>query len=262
MRPTISADSIEEYQAELAKVGKLAGNDAFVQRMEKNRKGKEKICTDDGCLYFDKAAHTYEDEDGNVFQSGSVWAGQFEKPFDAQAIAPKVAEKRLTTAEQVIAGWDMKGEVSCMYGSAVHKALECGVKYGELPSNPHLATLVQDYLDISHDDTQVSEQFVADFEHKICGGIDVLVVKGDKHVVIRDFKTGDIYKKIMLTPRAKELWPDLPSQLISIYQLQLSFYAFILKNRGYHVESLEIYAESAEAWEVVKLPVLDIKEAL
>lgn len=262
LRPTISADSIEEYRELLAEVGKLAGNDAFVQRMTKNRAGKEKICTDAGCLYFDKDAHTYEDEEGNVFQSGSVWAGQFEKPFDAQAIAPKVAEKRLTTSEQVIAGWDMKSEVSMMYGSAVHKALECGIKYGEVPNNPHLATLVQDYLDMSHDDDQVSEQFVVDFEHKLCGVIDALVNKGDKHVVIRDFKTGDIYKKVTLAPRAKELWPDLPPKLVSIYQLQLSFYAFILANMGYHVDGLEIYAESAEAWQVVKLPILNIKEAL
>lgn len=262
LRPVIEADSIDEYREMLAEVGRLAGNDAFVQRMEKNRKGKEKICTDDGCLYFDKAAHTYEDEDGNIFQSGSVWAGQFEKPFDAQAIAPKVAEKRLTTPEQVVAGWDMKGEVSCDYGTAVHKALECAIKYGEMPNNPHLNALCQDYIDMSHDEDQVSEQFVADFDHKLCGVIDVLVNKGDKHVIIRDFKTSDIYKKITLTPRAKELWPELQSKLISIYQLQLSFYAYILANRGYCVESLEIYAESAEAWQVVKLPVLDIKEAL
>lgn len=262
LRPTISADSIDEYREMLAEVGRLAGNDAFVQRMTKNRSGKEKICTDDGCLYFDKAAHTYEDEDGNIFQSGSVWAGQFEKPFDAQAIAPKVAEKRLTTPEQVIAGWDMKGEVSTMYGSTLHKAIECGIKYGEIPNNPHLAMLVQDYLDMSHEEEQASELFIADFEHHLCGVVDVLVNKGDKRVIVRDIKSGDIYKKITLTPRAKELWPELQSKLISIYQLQLSFYAYILANRGYCVESLEIYAESAEAWQVVKLPVLNIKEAL
>lgn len=262
LRPVIEADSIDEYREMLAEVGRLAGNDAFVQRMTKNRSGKEKICTDTGCLYFDKAAHTYEDEDGNIFQSGSVWAGQFEKPFDVQAIAPKVAEKRLTTPEQVIAGWDMKGEVSTMYGSTLHKAIECGIKYGEIPNNPHLAMLVQDYLDMSHEEEQASELFIADFEHHLCGVVDVLVNKGDRRVIVRDIKSGDIYKKITLTPRAKELWPDLPSKLISIYQLQLSFYAYILANRGYRVESLEIYAESAEAWQVVKLPVLDIREAL
>lgn len=262
LRPTISASSIDEYREELAKVGKLAGNDAFVHRISQNKAGKEKIIVGDDVLYFDHEAHEYEDEQGNKYWTGSTWAHQFEKPFDPQLLAPKVAEKKLCTVEEVIAGWDMKSEVSLSYGTTVHKALECGIKYNELPNNPHLATLVQDYLDMTHDDEQVSEQFVVDSTHKMCGTIDVLVNNGNKHVTIRDFKTGDIYKKTTLTPRAKELWPELENKTISIYQLQLSFYAFILKQQGYTVSGLEIWAESAEAWEVVKLPVLDIRKAL
>lgn len=262
LRPTISADSIEEYRAQLAEVGRLAGNELFVQRMEQNRKGKTKIVTDQGDLYFDPVSHEYEDEDGNKFWTGSTWAHQFEKPFDPQLIAPKVAEKKLTTVDKVIEAWDMKSEVSLSYGTTVHKALECGIKYGELPNNPHLSTLVQDYLDMSHEDEQVSELFVVSMEDRMCGTIDVLVDKGKKHVVIRDFKTGDIYKKVSLTPQAKELWPDLESKMISLYQLQLSFYAHIMSSLGYKVEGLEIYAEANEAWQVVKLPVLDIRKAL
>lgn len=262
LRPTISAESIEEYRAQLAEVGKLAGNDAFVSRMLQNKAGKERIITDQGDLYFDKEEHTYEDKDGNKFWTGSSWAKQFEKPFDPLLIAPKAAEKKLTTTDEVIKGWDLKSEVSLSYGTTVHKALECGIKYGELPNNPHLATLVQDYLDMAHDDDQVSEQFVVSMEDKMCGTIDVLVNKGNKHVVIRDFKTGDIYKKVSLTPQAKELFPDLESKMLSLYQLQLSFYAYIMAKLGYRVDGLEIYAENAEAWEVVKLPVLDISKAL
>lgn len=262
LRPTISADSIEEYRAQLAEVGRLAGNEQFVQRMEQNRKGKTKIITEQGNLYFDPVAHEYEDEDGNKFWTGSSWAHQFEKPFDPQLIAPKVAEKRLTTVDKVIEAWDMKSEVSLSYGTTVHKALECGIKYGELPNNPHLAALVQDYLDMSHEDEQVSELFVVSMEDRMCGTIDVLVDKGKKHVAIRDFKTGDIYKKVSLTPQAKDLWPGLESKMISLYQLQLSFYAHILSSLGYKVEDLEIYAEANEAWQVVKLPVLDIRKAL
>lgn len=261
LRPTISAGSIEEYRQQLAEVGKLAGNDAFVQRMVQNRAGKEKILVDGGVLYFDKEAHVYEGENGETFWTGSTWAKQFEKPFDPQMIAPKVAEKKLCTAEEVIAGWNMKSEVSLSYGTTVHKALECGIKFGELPNNPHLATLVQDYLDMTHEDDQVSELFVADIEKGMCGTIDVLVNKGNKRVVIRDFKTGDIYKKANLTAEAKDRW-GLENKTISIYQLQLSFYAYILARKGYKVEGLEIWAESAEAWEVVKLPVLDIEDAL
>lgn len=262
LRPTISADSIEEYRAQLAEVGRLAGNEQFVQRMEQNRKGKTKIITEQGNLYFDPVAHEYEDEDGNKFWTGSTWAHQFEKPFDPQLIAPKVAEKKLTTVDKVIEAWDMKSEVSLSYGTTVHKALECGIKYGELPNNPHLAALVQDYLDMTHEDEQVSELFVVSMEDRMCGTIDVLVDKGKKHVVIRDFKTGDIYKKTSLTPQAKDLWPSLESKIISLYQLQLSFYAHILSSLGYKVEGLEIYAEADEAWQVVKLPVLDIRKAL
>lgn len=262
LRPTISADNIEEYRAQLAEVGRLAGNELFVQRMEQNRKGKTKIITEQGDLYFDPIAHEYEDENGNKFWTGSSWAHQFEKPFDPQLIAPKVAEKKLTTVDKVIEAWDMKSEVSLSYGTTVHKALECGIKYGELPNNPHLAALVQDYLDMSHEDEQASELFVVSMEDRMCGTIDVLVDKGKKHVVIRDFKTGDIYKKVSLTPQAKDLWPALESKMISLYQLQLSFYAHILSSLGYKVEGLEIYAEANEAWQVVKLPVLDIRKAL
>lgn len=262
LRPTISANNIEEYREQLAEVGRLAGNELFVQRMEQNRKGKTKIVTEQGNLYFDPVSHEYEDEDGNKFWTGSTWAHQFEKPFDPQLIAPKVAEKKLTTVDKVIEAWDMKSEVSLSYGTTVHKALECGIKYGELPNNPHLAALVQDYLDMSHEDEQVSELFVVSMEDRMCGTIDVLVDKGKKHVVIRDFKTGDIYKKVSLTPQAKDLWPGLESKMISLYQLQLSFYAHILSSLGYKVEGLEIYAEADEAWQVVKLPVLDIRKAL
>lgn len=262
LRPVISADSIDEYRAALAEVGRLAGNEQFVNRMEQNKAGKTRIVTDQGSLYFDPVAHEYTDEDGNKFWTGSTWAHQFVKDFDPQLVAKKVADKKLTTTDKVIEGWDMKGEVSLLYGTTVHKALECGIKYGELPNHPHLATLVQDFLDMTHEDDMVSEQFVFSFKDKMCGTIDCLVNKGNKRVIIRDFKTGDIYKKVTLTDRCKELWPNLESKMISTYQLQLSFYAYILSQLGYTVEGTEIWAEGVEAWQVVKLPVLDIRKAL
>lgn len=262
LRPTISATSIEEYREQLAEVGKLAGNDAFVNRMLQNKSGYEKINTDNGILYFNKGSHEYEDEQGNKFLTGSTFAHRFEKEFDAKNIAPKVADKKLTTVEKVLEGWEMKSEVSLMYGSTVHKALECGIKYGEMPNSPHLAALVQDYLDMTVDDDQVSEQFVVDFEHKLCGTIDVLVDRKNKHVVVRDFKSGDVFKRTSITPEGQELWPNLENKMISLYQLQLSFYAYILTQMGYKVDALEIWYIEGEAWKVQKLSVLNIEKGL
>lgn len=188
LRPMVSADSMEDYREALSEVGRLAGNDAFTNRMTNNKTGKEKICTDQGCLYLDRETHEYEDEDGNKFISGSTWAGQFEKPFAKDLVAKQVAETKLTTVEQVLAGWEMKGEVSCDYGSVVHKAVECAIKYNELPNNPHLLALAQDALDLLKDAEVSSEQFICSFEDKACGIVDCLVNLGNKRVKIIDFK--------------------------------------------------------------------------
>lgn len=262
LRPTISASSIDEYREQLAEVGRLAGNDAFVKRMEQNKSGKEKIIAQGATLYFDKEAHIYEDESGVPYLTGSAFAEQFGEPFKRDLIAPKVAEKRLTTVERVLEGWEMKSEASTMFGSALHKALECAIKYDEMPNHPLFAGLAKDFLDINHEYELASEQFIVSPEEHLCGTIDVLVNLGDKRVKIIDFKTGDVTKKVALTARAKELWPDLASTRLGIYRLQLSFYAHILKGMGYKVEGIEVYAETNGEWQVYILETLDIKKAL
>lgn len=261
-RPTIQGEDWADIKGLAAEIAHSIGNDRLATTLSNNKRGKEKICTDQGCLYLDRETHEYEDEDGNKFISGSTWAGQFEKPFNAELIAPKVAEKKLTTVEKVLEGWEMKSEVSLSYGTTLHKAIECAIKYNELPNNPHLAALAQDALDLIKGQEVSSEQFVCSFEDKACGIVDILVNLGDKRVKIVDIKTGDIYKKISLTDQAKELWPELQQKTISIYQLQLSYYAYILTKMGYKVEGLEIWAEAAETLQVVELSVLDIRKAL
>lgn len=261
-RPLIEGESWEDIKEVAANIAHSIGNEKLATTLSNNKAGKEKICTDQGCLYLDRETHEYEDEDGNKFVSGSTWAGQFEKPFAKDIVAKQVAEKKLTTVEQVLAGWEMKGEVSCDYGSVVHKAVECAIKYNELPNNPHLLALAQDALDLLKDAEVSSEQFICSFEDKACGIVDCLVNLGNKRVKIIDFKTSDLDKKIQLTPEAKELWPELTNKLISIYHLQLSYYAYILTKMGYKVDSLEIWAESAEAWAITKLQPLDITKAI
>lgn len=187
-RPTIQGEDWADIKGLAAEIAHSIGNERLATTLGNSKAGKEKICTDQGCLYLDRETHEYEDEDGNKFISGSTWVGQFEKPFDAKLIAPKVAEKKLTTVEKVLEGWDMKSEVSLSYGTTLHKAIECAIKYNELPNNPHLAALAQDALDLIKDQEVSSEQFICSFEDKACGIVDILVNLGDKRVKIVDIK--------------------------------------------------------------------------
>lgn len=188
VRPLIEGESWEDIKEVAANIAHSIGNEKLATTLSNNKRGKEKICTDQGCLYLDRESHEYEDEDGNKFISGSTWAGQFEKPFNAELIAPKVAEKKLTTVEKVLDGWEMKSEVSLSYGTTLHKAIECAIKYNELPNNPHLAALAQDALDLIKDQEVSSEQFICSFEDKACGIVDILVNLGGKRVKIVDIK--------------------------------------------------------------------------
>ena len=261
LRPTISASSIDEYRQLLAEVGRLAGNDAFVQRMENNRKGFEKITTSDGDIFFNKETHEYEDEEHNKFITASTWAHQFEMPFEAEKIATKLAEKGEQTVDEILAMWDAKKETSLAYGTAVHKSIEFKLKYGQDPNNAHLASLAQDAFDLLEGRQSASEVFVCVPELKACGTIDLLIDNGNKHVTIVDFKTGDVYKKASLTKEARDRW-GLKNETLSTYQLQLSFYACLLKEKGYHVDGIEVWAEGVDLWEKIPLQILPVKEYL
>lgn len=187
-RPLIEGESWEDIKEVAMNIAHSIGNEKLATTLGNNKRGKEKICTDQGCLYLDPLTHTYEDEDGNTFLSGSTFAAQFEKDFPKESVAKKVADKKLTTVDKVLEGWEMKGEVSLLYGSTVHKAVECAIKYGEIPNNPHLATLAQEFLDLTHGLEMASEQFICDFNERICGICDVLVNLGDKKVKVIDLK--------------------------------------------------------------------------
>ena len=100
LRPTITANSIEEYREQLIEVGKLAGNEAFVKRMS-TQFGDQNPATGalsasqsilgDGVL-FNKEEHTYS-KNGLPYLSGSTFAHMFEKEFPKETVAAKLAEK-------------------------------------------------------------------------------------------------------------------------------------------------------------------------
>lgn len=259
LRPTVSADSIEEYRELLAAVGELAGNAQFVNRMRGQVDGQKGLTEPlsasqeilgDGVL-FNKEDHTYS-KNGLPYLSGSTFAHMFEKEFPKETIAQKVADRDDKEVEDVLAGWDSKGEISLQYGTLIHKCMETYIKYNELPNNEYLKVIVEDWAEQNDHETFQSEVFVQDDAHQLCGVIDLL-----QGAAILDFKTGDIHKKVQHT-----LGKDFPNDSLSLYTLQLNFYKYIVEQNGGKIKELGIWWLNGEHWEYVKVPIIDIKPYL
>ena len=260
LRPTVSADSPEEYRELLATVGELAGNAKFVERMrgqvdEQTGASGAPVSSQsilgDGVL-FNKEDHTYS-KNGKPYLSGSTFAHMFEKEFPRDAIAQKVADKNDRTVEDVLAGWDSKGEISLQYGTLIHKCIETFVKYGETPNNEYLAGIVGDWNEVFGDSPiDFSELFIQDDVHQLCGVADAV---GD--YTLYDWKTGDIHKKTSHT-----LGKEFPNDRLSLYTLQLNFYRYIIEQNGGKINHLVIGWLNGEHWEKVKVDVIDIRPYL
>ena len=204
VRPVIAGDTLEDIIEGARSVSKAVGNDKLYERLGGAQTGlggapvSSQRIMGDGVL-FNESDHTYT-KDGKQYLSGSTFAHMFEKEFPRDAIAQKVADRDDVEVSDVLAGWDAKGEISLKYGTLIHKCIETFNKYGETPNNEYLKSIVEDWVEAS-DNAYLSEEFVQDDAHQLCGVIDLL---GEHE--ISDIKTGDIHQKIQHT-MGKE-WPN------------------------------------------------------
>lgn len=256
VRPVIAGDTLEDIIQGAQSVAEAVGNTKLVDRLS----GQENTLTGapvssqsilgDGVL-FNKEDHTYS-KNGKPYLSGSTFAHMFEKEFPRDAIAQKVADRDNKKVDDVLAGWDSKGEISLQYGTLIHKCMETFIKYNELPNNEYLREIVEDWAEQNDHETFQSEVFVQDDLHQLCGVIDLI-----QGAEIQDFKTGDIHQKISHT-----LGKDFPNDRLSLYTLQLNFYRYIMEQNGSKINSLAIWWLNGEHWEKVKVDVIDIRPYL
>ena len=255
VRPVIAGDTLEDIIQGAQSVAEAVGNTKLVDRLS----GQENTLTGapvssqsilgDGVL-FNKEDHTYS-KNGKPYLSGSTFAHMFEKEFPRDAIAQKVATRDDKEVDDVLAGWDAKGEISLQYGTLIHKCIEAWCKYGEEPNNDYLKAIVEDWDECGFD-VDENEVFVQDDVHQLCGVIDGIA--GD---TIYDWKTGDIHQKMSHT-----LGKDFPNDRLSLYTLQLNFYRYICEQNGRKINHLVIGWLNGEHWEKVKVDVIDIRPYL
>ena len=255
IRPVLSGESWDDIRMTASELAYGVGN----TKMGDLLSGTEKRSTEplmssqsilgDGVL-FNKDDHTYS-KNGKPYLSGSTFAHMFEKEFPRDAIAQKVADRDDKEVDDVLAGWDSKGEISLQYGTLIHKCIETWCKYGETPNNEYLKAVIEDW-DENGFSVDENEVFVQDDAHQLCGVIDGL--SGD---TIYDWKTGDIHQKIQ-----HQLGKEWPNDRLSLYTLQLNFYRYICEQNGRKINHLYIGWLNGEHWEKVKVDIIDIKPYL
>lgn len=187
-----------------------------------------------GEVYYDDLSHTYSNEAGEIYLSGSKYAEQFRKPFDKRGIANKMAEKYGVDAQDIIAMWELKGDVSKGFGTAMHASLELYGKYRGLATalerdtamhdHPVIKTAVTAFYEGREKEKAEYEALIVDHNAKHAGQIDRLLITGNKRCRVQDYKTNaDITKDL------------------DVYWKQLQFYADILTAGGWVVEGLDIF---------------------
>jgi len=238
-----------------------------------------------GVAYKDQWHHFWT-ADGRRYLSASRFASKFVEPFPAQFILPKMAKAYGGTEELHQAIWSLKGDVSTLFGKAVHAGIELygrhhemGAKTGAkeginkaLTDQPHIKKIVEDFFngDDVHkpgfdsrrinEDAEYEVQIIDEKNARIAEVDRVKFVNREKKIIrIQDYKTNfDVLaKEKMLAP-----FESMPANQLSKYWLQLSFEAEIAKEAGYIVEGLDIFHLTADGWVTYSSEVIDIKEAL
>lgn len=229
--------------------------------------------------YFDPISHTYITEEGEKYQSGSVFAGQFEHEFEKHLVLDKCAKKLELTPEEVELYWSSKGDISTTFGTALHQSLEHYGKWAAVCErdidsktkepkgygiHPTLLPIVQAFFKGRENEVAVYEPFIADPKKLRCGFVDrFVIVDADKKICdIEDYKTNaDLYK--LGTPaNLKAPYSYLPNVPASRYAIQLSFYASIAEAHGWTVRKLTIHWWNGVEWETIPVnPVeIDVKQ--
>ena len=261
VRPVITGEDWDDIRETAQNVARSVGNEKLYERLSGAQTGLTEPLTSSGevlgdGVLFNKEDHTYS-KNGLPYLSGSTFAHMFEQEFPKEAVAAKVAEKEGNEVEDVLAGWDAKGQISLDYGTLIHKCIETYVNYGATPTNQYLADIVDDWGSVFGDVLEGSgmpEKFLQDDAHQLCGVVDLLHTSSN---TIYDWKTGDIHQKIK-----HNLGKDFPNDRLSLYTLQLNFYKYLAEQNGHKINKLIIGWLNGEHWEKVNVPVIDIKPYL
>lgn len=204
--------------------------------------------TDEKVRYND-ATHKYTDIHGNPLVSGSQYKKSLEKPFPLEMMASKISEKYGVPANIVTDMWKGNSTISTTFGTALHLAMEqwfrfkgnaCDDKEYNVAKHPFLRQAVTSFP--LKDAEAYPEVLVSDVENGMVGRIDLLT-KIDGKYFVEDYKSDADIKKNL-----------------NGHFAQLSFYAQILKNKGFDIDGVRVWNYAGDGWENYTSEVLPINK--
>lgn len=250
----IEADSIEEAEAQVLPYIE----EFFNKYSEKHKIGAAKKAMSTGRvllkdlfgneIFYDDALHEYTNALGEVYLSGSKYAGEddFDGDYWASEFVAKYGLKE-EDKQKILAMWDTNSTASSSFGTAVHAAIELygtyhhiadiididlktgerkkldakTVKHSAMSKLPYLKDVVNAFFNEERKaEVAQYEVLVVDHKNKRAGRIDRLITMPDGSFAIRDMKTNN-----------KILKPERET-----YQKQLSFYGDIIIANGYKLD--------------------------
>lgn len=239
-------------------------------------------------IRFVEKDHSYKIGNDLAKYSVTKLLKKYEKPFDSENIAQRVARKRGISVKEVIREWDYKRDYSTHKGSEFHLFAENFLQRRQISIDKdailnflnernnsifvkdyydEIALLVKNFLNFynwwKEDYILLKTEFViGDRESSVCGTIDNLSYnKKTKKLAIFDYKTNkkignhSEYNNKLLPPF------DYLDECERVkYSLQLCLYKHMIeKNTGFEVESPQIvWVAGQDGYEII--PTLDLSK--
>lgn len=220
------------------------------------------------------------------YMSGSRFPRKFFKQFtdeDKERVLDYYEREKGVKREEVEATWDMKTDIATGYGTAVHTALELYYGHNKVgdkikgkdginkafSKNPFFAHIVKCAVEDLGPGNYLPEQFIWHEGLRFCGAIDLLQVVDKNTVIVHDWKSNDSVTKRVYQEKDSPFKKDVDNTQLGEYWLQLSFYAYILKQYGIRTKELQIHhldperlVQGRRPWVHYKHDVVDISKAL
>ncbi len=223
-------------------------------------------------VYFDKSTHRTYDPEGRLLQSGSATEEKYAGSADLSYAAKAIAKRTGLLVDDITSVWDAKAELSRMYGTLLHRAIELRSQYSD----------VMDGLDEFKKRSKSAENWmpayfgnaVSELEKgldaatysaynqrysearlkfgNLTGIADLILMNPDGEFRLIDFKTNQDIKSIKYEKFGTK----------KAYTVQQNHYRTILEHLGYKCKSMELFHWTGDEWEVIPLDRIDLEEEI